>query len=120
MGNPHAVLLVESIDEAAVEALGPVIEHHPQFPQRVNVGFMEIVNRRQIRLRVYERGSAETLACGSGACAAIAVGIRNRLLDDKVEAELRGGVVTVQWSGAGQSVFLMGPAETVFEGKMIL
>lgn len=120
MGNPHAVLLVESIDEAAVEALGPVIEHHPQFPQRVNVGFMEIVNRRHIRLRVYERGTAETLACGSGACAAIAVGIRNRLLDDKVEAELRGGKVSVQWSGPGHPVYLTGPAETVFEGNIKL
>ena len=120
IGNPHAVLLVESIEEAKVSKLGPAIESHEQFPQRVNVGFMEIVNRAHIRLRVYERGSAETLACGSGACAAVAVGIRNRLLDDTVEVELRGGNVSVQWSGEGQSINLTGPAETVYEGQIEL
>ena len=120
IGNPHAVLLVESVEDAAVEVLGPAVESHAQFPERVNVGFMEIVNRSHIRLRVYERGSAETLACGSGACAAIAVGIRNRLLDDTVEAELRGGTVSVQWSGEGQPIILTGPAETVFEGQIKL
>jgi len=120
IGNPHAVLLVESIDEAPVEVLGRAIECHAQFPQRVNVGFMEIVDRSHIRLRVYERGSAETLACGSGACAAIAVGIRNRLLDDSVEAQLRGGTVNVRWSGEGQPIYLTGPTETVFEGKIKL
>lgn len=120
IGNPHAVLLVESVAEAAVETLGPVIEQHPQFPEHVNVGFMEIVNRGLIRLRVFERGSGETLACGSGACAAIAVGIHNRLLDDTVVAELRGGDVRVQWSGAGQSIYLTGPAETVYEGQLKL
>lgn len=120
IGNPHAVLLVESVGEAVVETLGPAIEHHERFPQRVNVGFMEIVNRQHIRLRVYERGSAETLACGSGACAAVAVGIRNRLLDDKVVAELRGGDVSIQWSGKGHAIFLTGPAETVYEGRITL
>ena len=120
IGNPHAVLLVESVKEATVKALGSAIEVHEQFPERVNVGFMEIVNRGLIRLRVYERGSAETLACGSGACAAVAVGIRNRLLDDTVVAELRGGDVTVQWSGEGQAIYLTGPAETVYEGQIKL
>jgi len=120
IGNPHAVLLVESIEEAKVAKLGPAIESHEQFPERVNVGFMEIVNRTHIRLRVYERGSAETLACGSGACAAVAVGIRNRLLDDTVEVELRGGMVRVQWSGEGQPINLTGPAETVYEGQIKL
>ena len=120
IGNPHAVLLVESVKDAAVARLGPAIESHEQFPQRVNVGFMEIVNRGLIRLRVYERGSGETLACGSGACAAIAFGIHNRLLDDTVVAELRGGDVTVQWSGEGQPIYLAGPAETVYEGQLKL
>lgn len=120
IGNPHAVLLVESVEDAEVEKIGSAIEAHVQFPERVNVGFMEIINRSAIRLRVYERGSAETLACGSGACAAIAVGIRNRLLDDTVEAELRGGTVSVQWSGEGQPIMLTGPAETVYEGQINL
>jgi len=120
IGNPHAVLLVESVEDAPVEYLGPEIERHSQFPNRVNVGFMEIVDRKHIRLRVYERGSAETLACGSGACAAVAVGVHNRLLDDTVEAELRGGIVSVQWSGKGQAIYLSGPAETVYEGQIKL
>lgn len=120
IGNPHAVLLVESVEEAEVEVLGSAIEQHEQFPEHVNVGFMEIVDREHIRLRVYERGSGETLACGSGACAAIAMGIRNRLLDSTVEAELRGGVISVQWSGEGQPIILTGPAETVFEGQIKL
>lgn len=92
IGNPHAVLLVDSVKQAPVKTLGPAIESHKRFPQRVNVGFMEVVDRHNIRLRVYERGSGETLACGSGACAAVAVGIRNRLLDESVCAELRGGI----------------------------
>jgi len=120
IGNPHAVLLVESVKDAAVETLGPAIGQHQQFPERVNVGFMEIVDRGLIRLRVFERGSGETLACGSGACAAIAVGIHNRLLDDTVVAELRGGDVSVQWSGQGLPIYLTGPAETVYEGQLKL
>jgi diaminopimelate epimerase len=120
IGNPHAVLLVDSVDEAPIEALGPSIESHQRFPQRVNVGFMEVVDRHHIRLRVYERGVGETLACGSGACAAVAVGIRNRLLDEAVQVELRGGSLTISWPGEGSSIFMTGPAETVYEGHITL
>ena len=120
IGNPHAVLLVDSVEEAPIETLGPAIEGHKKFPRRVNVGFMEVVDRHHIRLRVYERGVGETLACGSGACAAVAVGIRNRLLDADVRAELRGGDLTISWLGEGSSIFMTGPAETVYEGRIIL
>lgn len=120
IGNPHAVLLVDSVDEAPVERLGSVIESHERFPQRVNVGFMEVVDRRHIRLRVYERGAGETLACGSGACAAVAVGIRNRLLDADVRVELKGGDLTIAWAGEGSNIFMTGSAETVYEGRIIL
>jgi diaminopimelate epimerase len=120
IGNPHAVLLVDSVEEAAIETLGPSIESHQRFVQRVNVGFMEVVDRHHIRLRVYERGAGETLACGSGACAAVAVGIRNRLLDEAVQVELRGGDLTISWSGEGSSIFMTGPAETVYEGRILL
>lgn len=120
IGNPHAVLLVDSVNEAPVNTLGPLIESHERFPQRVNVGFMEIVDRRHIRLRVYERGVGETLACGTGACAAVAVGIKNRLLDERVRAELRGGDLTICWPGEGSSLLMTGPAETVYEGRIIL
>ena len=120
IGNPHAVLLVDSVDEAPIDILGPSIEAHQRFPQRVNVGFMEVVDRHHIRLRVYERGVGETLACGSGACAAVAVGIRIRLLDEGVRAELRGGDLTIRWDGEGENIFLKGQAETVNEGNIIL
>jgi len=120
VGNPHAVLLVDSVNEAPVNTLGPLIESHERFPQRVNVGFMEIVDRRHIRLRVYERGVGETLACGSGACAAVAVAIRNRLLDENVRAELRGGDLTIAWAGITNTLLMTGPAETVYEGQIIL
>lgn len=120
IGNPHAVLLVDSVDEAPLERLGPMIENHKRFPRRVNVGFMEVVDRHHIRLRVYERGVGETLACGSGACAAVAVGIRNRLLDEDVRAELRGGDVTIRWEGEGASLFMTGSAESVYEGRIML
>jgi len=120
IGNPHAVLLVDSVNEAPVTTLGPLIEHHERFPQRVNVGFMEIVDRGHIRLRVYERGVGETLACGSGACAAVAVAIRNRLLDENVRAELRGGDLTIAWAGINNALLMTGPAETVYEGQIIL
>ncbi len=120
VGNPHAVLLVDSVNEAPVNTLGPLIESHERFPQRVNVGFMEIVDRRHIRLRVYERGVGETLACGSGACAAVAVAIRNRLLDENVRAELRGGDLTIAWAGINNTLLMTGPAETVYEGQIIL
>lgn len=120
IGNPHAVLLVDSVKEAPVETLGPLIESHERFPQRVNVGFMEIVDRGHIRLRVYERGVGETLACGTGACAAVAVAIRNRLLDENVRAELRGGDLTIAWAGVDSALLMTGPAETVYEGRIIL
>jgi diaminopimelate epimerase len=120
IGNPHAVLLVDSINEAPVETLGPIIRVHQRFPQGVNVGFMEIVDRHHIRLRVYERGVGETLACGSGACAAVAVGIRNRLLDADVRAELRGGDLTIRWAGEGSNIIMTGAAETVYEGQIML
>ncbi len=120
VGNPHAVLLVDSVNEAPVNTLGPLIESHQRFPQRVNVGFMEIVDRRHIRLRVYERGVGETLACGSGACAAVAVAIRNRLLDENVRAELRGGDLTIVWPDINSTLLMTGPAETVYEGQIIL
>jgi diaminopimelate epimerase len=118
MGNPHAVQLVASADRAPVAELGPRIERHPRFPQRVNAGFMEIVDRSRIRLRVYERGAGETLACGTGACAAAAVGIRRGLLDSPVTVATRGGELTIAWRGADNPVYMTGPAETVFEGEI--
>ena len=118
MGNPHAVTLVGSVAQAPVLTQGPLIEHHRAFPQRVNAGFMEIVSRQQIRLRVFERGSGETLACGTGACAAVVAGVRLGLLDHKVDVHTRGGVLTIEWQGPGQSVSMTGPATTVFTGEM--
>ena len=116
MGNPHAVQLVDDVDTAPVETLGPLIERHPRFARRVNAGFMQVVSRSQIRLRVYERGAGETLACGSGACAAVVAGIRLGLLDARVDVQTRGGVLTIEWSGELQAPVLMtGPAVTVFE-----
>ncbi len=120
VGNPHAVLLVESVDQAPVNTLGPAIEKHERFPQRVNVGFMEIMDRSRIRLRVFERGVGETLACGSGACAAVALGIHNSLLDETVNVELRGGDLTISWQGEGESLLMTGPAQTVFKGQISL
>ena len=120
MGNPHAVLLVDSVDEAPVATLGSAIESHERFPERVNVGFMEIMDRSRIRLRVFERGVGETLACGTGACAAVAVGIHNSLLDHTVQVELRGGNLTIRWQGDGNPLFMTGPAQTVYKGNMTL
>jgi diaminopimelate epimerase len=120
MGNPHAVTIVESVDTAAVEWLGPSIEREPRFPNGVNVGFMQIVDRGRIRLRVYERGAGETLACGTGACAAVVAGIRLGLLDRQVEVEARGGTLGVAWSGGDAHVMMTGPATTVFEGEIEL
>ena len=120
MGNPHAVLQVEDIDTAPVESLGPAIESHPKFPQRVNVGFMQVVNRSEIRLRVYERGAAETLACGTGACAAVAVGQQNGDLDEEVTVRLPGGDLAIRWQGEGQALLMTGPATTVFHGTLSL
>ncbi len=118
MGNPHAVMRVDSADHAPVDELGPQIEGHERFPRRVNAGFMEVVSRSHIKLRVYERGSGETLACGSGACAAVVAGIRLGWLDDTVDVDTRGGQLTISWAGPGQSVMMTGPAVTVFEGEI--
>lgn len=120
MGNPHAVLLVPDVDLAEVERLGPAIESHPRFPRRVNAGFMAVKTRDQIDLRVYERGSGETLACGSGACAAVVGGRLRGLLDERVEVRLRGGALVVSWQGEGQPVWMTGPATEVFEGAIDL
>jgi diaminopimelate epimerase len=121
MGNPHAVVQVRDVDTAPVPTLGPRIERHPAFARRVNAGFMQIIDRGHIRLRVYERGAGETLACGSGACAAVVAGIRLGLLDARVRVQMRGGLLTVGWiGGAGDTVRLSGPAQTVFEGSIDL
>jgi diaminopimelate epimerase len=120
VGNPHAVLLVDSVDEAPVDTLGPAIESHERFPERVNVGFMEVLDRSNIRLRVFERAAGETLACGTGACAAVAVGVRNSLLDSPVAVRLSGGKLTIRWAGGGGNLFMTGPAQTVYEGKITL
>ncbi|RYF22976.1 MAG: diaminopimelate epimerase [Comamonadaceae bacterium] len=119
MGNPHAVQLVPDVDTAPVQQTGPLIERHARFPQRVNAGYLQIVNRSQVRLRVYERGAGETLACGTGACAAVVAGIRLGLLDARVDVHTRGGVLTIEWAGtAADSVRMTGPATTVFEGQI--
>jgi diaminopimelate epimerase len=117
MGNPHAVQQVPDVDAAPVATQGPRIEHHPRFPQRVNVGYMQVVDRATIRLRVWERGVGETLACGTGACAAVVVGVRLRLVDSPVRVQVRGGELVIAWAGEGRSVQMTGPATTVFEGK---
>jgi diaminopimelate epimerase len=117
MGNPHAVQVVADVDAAPVEATGPLIERHPRFPRRVNAGFMQVVHRATIRLRVWERGAGETLACGTGACAAVVAGIRRGLLDSPVRVETRGGALSIAWDGPGTPVLMTGPAATVFEGE---
>jgi diaminopimelate epimerase len=121
MGNPHAVLWVDEVDSAPVAQWGPLIEGHPRFAQRVNVGFAQVVSRSQLRLRVYERGAGETLACGTGACAAVVAGIRQGLLDAVVEAQTRGGPLRIAWAGQtdlAAPVRLSGPATRVFEGQI--
>lgn len=120
MGNPHAVQEVDDVDTAPVAVQGPKIENHPRFPNRVNAGFMQVVSRSRIRLRVFERGAGETLACGTGACAAVVAGIRLGRLDAKVDVETRGGVLTIEWAGGNAPVLMTGPAVTVFEGEMDL
>jgi diaminopimelate epimerase len=120
MGNPHAVQVVDDVETAPVDLSGPLIEHHPRFPRRVNAGFMQVLGRRHVKLRVYERGAGETLACGTGACAAVVAGIRRGLLDSPVRVDARGGQLSVAWAGAGQPVLLTGPAVTVFEGEITL
>ena len=120
MGNPHAVTLVDNVDTAAVATLGPAVQASPRFPQGVNVGFLQIVDRSHVRLRVFERGVGETLACGTGACAAVVSGIRLGLLDASVEVQTHGGVLTIAWAGGDASVFMTGPATTVFHGEIDL
>lgn len=120
MGNPHAVLRVADVTTAPVAELGPLLESHKLFPERVNVGFMQIVDDGHIRLRVYERGAAETLACGTGACAAVAIGQRWGALAETVDVELAGGHLTIQWSGESEPLWMTGPAERVFEGEIDL
>ena len=118
MGNPHAVQIVADVDSAPVESQGPLIERHARFPRQVNAGFMQIVGRDRVRLRVHERGAGETLACGTGACAAVVAGIRLGLLDARVDVEARGGRLTIEWNGGDKPVFMTGPAQTVFEGEI--
>lgn len=120
MGNPHAVQVVLDVDSAPVTVQGALIESHPRFPKRVNAGFMQLVDRKSIRLRVYERGAGETLACGTGACAAVVAGIAQGLLDNAVRVSARGGDLVVRWEGEGHPVWMTGPAVSVFEGEIEL
>lgn len=118
IGNPHGVIPVANVDTANVEDIGPEVESHSRFPNRVNVGFMEVVSKRHIRLRVFERGVGETKACGTGACAAVVSGIVRGLLQNKVRVSLPGGDLGVEWNGPGETVLMTGPCETVFEGTI--
>jgi len=120
VGNPHAVIRVPAVADAPVARLGPAIENHPRFPKRTNVGFMEVVDRGHIRLRVHERGTGETRACGTGACAAVAVGRRHGLLDENVRVDLPGGRLDIQWQGPGAVIWMTGPAVRAFEGEVTL
>ncbi|MBG7601238.1 MAG: diaminopimelate epimerase [Gammaproteobacteria bacterium] len=120
MGNPHAVMLADDVAYADVERLGPLLESHALFPQRVNAGFMQVLSRSEIALRVYERGAGETLACGSGACAAVVSGIQRGLLDERVIVKVRGGELVISWNGDDNPVWMTGPAVTVFEGMIDL
>lgn len=120
MGNPHAILMIDDVDRAPVADLGPALESHPQFPERVNVGFLQIVDRHHARLRVYERGAGETQACGSGACAAVVAGRLAGALASPVEVSLPGGELSIEWQGEGHAVMMTGPAVTVFEGQFRL
>ncbi|ANQ18343.1 diaminopimelate epimerase [Vibrio natriegens] len=118
MGNPHVVTVVDDVDTADVDTLGPLLESHERFPERVNAGFMQVVDRNHIRLRVYERGAGETQACGSGACGAVAVGILQGLLDENVKVSLPGGELNISWQGPGKPLFMTGPASHVFDGQL--
>ncbi|HKK55022.1 diaminopimelate epimerase [Marinobacter sp.] len=120
MGNPHGVLLVDDVDTAPVTELGPKLENHPRFPARANIGFLQILDRGHVRLRVFERGAGETLACGSGACAAVVAGHLRGLLDARVDVELRGGHLVIEWRGEGTPVMMEGFANSVFEGQLRL
>jgi diaminopimelate epimerase len=118
MGNPHAVQVVADVARAPVTTQGPLLETHPRFPNRVNAGYMQVLDRRRIALRVWERGAGETLSCGTGACAAAAAGIRGGLLDSPVRVETRGGTLTISWAGGDNAVWMKGPAQTVYEGSL--
>ncbi|KGY11024.1 diaminopimelate epimerase [Vibrio tubiashii] len=118
MGNPHVVTVVDDVATADVDNLGPLLESHERFPERVNAGFMQVLNRREVNLRVYERGAGETQACGSGACGAVAVGIVQGLLDDKVVVNLPGGSLKIAWQGPGKPLYMTGPATHVFDGQL--
>lgn len=120
MGNPHAVIRVDNIDTAPVETLGKQLQQHERFPQSVNVGFMQIIDRQRIKLRVFERGAGETRACGSGACAAAVTAIQQELVDHTLTVELMGGELCIEWQGNAEPVFMTGPAETVFQGQIKL
>lgn len=120
MGNPHAVIQVNDIKTAPVADTGEALENHPIFPERANIGFMQIVDRNRIKLRVFERGTAETLACGSGACAAVVIGIEHQLLEGEVCVELSGGELRISWAGRGEPVYMTGPAVSVFDGSINL
>jgi diaminopimelate epimerase len=120
MGNPHAVRVVPDVDRAPVETEGALLEQHPRFPKKVNAGFMQVVDRTHIKLRVFERGAGETLACGTGACAAVVAGINLGLLDPQVTVSTRGGSLTIRWEGKNEPVWMTGPAVTVFEGEINL
>lgn len=120
MGNPHAVQVVADVEAAPVNTQGPLIERHPRFPARVNAGFMQVVDAQRVRLRVFERGAGETLACGTGACAAVVAGVLRELLTSPVRVETRGGELEIAWAGPGQPVLMTGPAVTVFDGEIEL
>ena len=118
MGNPHAVQVVDDVEAAPVRTQGPRLEHHPRFAARVNAGYMQVLGRKRIALRVWERGAGETLSCGTGACAAVVAGISRQLLDSPVRVQTRGGALTISWAGGDNAVWMKGPAETVFEGTI--
>jgi diaminopimelate epimerase len=123
MGNPHAVMLVDDVKTAPVQAWGPMVERHERFPQRVNAGFLQVISRTEVKLRVFERGTGETLACGTGACAAVVAGIRLGLLDARVDVHTHGGALTIEWQDNRRhdnAVFLTGPATTVFDGEITI
>ncbi|HIF9189772.1 TPA: diaminopimelate epimerase [Photobacterium damselae] len=120
MGNPHCVTVVDDVLTADVETLGPLLESHERFPERVNVGFMQVMSRSEVKLRVYERGAGETQACGSGACAAVAIGRQQGLLDEEVTVSLPGGDLRIRWNGNGSSLFMTGPVAHVFDGQVLL
>jgi diaminopimelate epimerase len=118
MGNPHAVQVVADVAAAPVAIQGPLLEHHRRFPGRVNAGYMQVLDRRRVALRVWERGAGETLSCGTGACAAVVTGILRGLLDSPVRVDTRGGTLTISWAGGDNAVWMKGPAQTVFEGEI--